>query len=87
MTIKDQLNKLPEPYRSLAIRRAKDPKYKRSSLNSNSSCVEYAIHSAFYSTPTPEGFEFWIDVAIWAKYHLDVELPTLPPIPEHINEN
>lgn len=80
MTIKDQLERLPEPYRSLALKRAEEqPKH---SLNDPCDSVWIAVDKAFWKSELPEGYAFWKAVSDWAMIHLDGDLAELPPIPE-----
>ena len=80
MTIRDQLNRLPEPYRTLALKRAEEqPKH---SLEDSSDSVWLAVEKAFWKFHTREGRDFWDAVSDWARIHIDGDLPKLPPIPE-----
>ena len=80
MTIRDQLNRLPEPYRSLALKRAEEQPYY--SMEDPSESVWCAVQGALWKFDTPEGYAFWDAVTDWARIHIDGDLPKLPPIPE-----
>jgi hypothetical protein len=81
MTIRDQLNRLPEPYRTLALKRAEEKPYFKLSEKSELA-VHMALYEAFRWNDTPEGEDFWDAVYEWAKTHFDADMPQLPPIPE-----
>ncbi len=58
MTIQDYFNRLPEPYRTQAIRNTSGKKLKKH-VNSLWSAVYYA----FPHSDTPEGAEYWHSIA------------------------
>lgn len=78
MTTKQQLERLPEPYRTMAINKVKER-----NLNTPCTSVEQAILIMVETREdTFKVFSFWNDVARWAKWHLDekTSIPQLPPI-------
>jgi hypothetical protein len=81
MTIKDQLERLPEPYRSLALKRTLEQACHKLNQKSELS-VHMALYMAFKWHLTPEGEDFWDAVYDWAKAHFYADNPQLPPIPE-----
>ena len=68
MTIEDHFKILPQPYQDLAFANAKD-------IFSEVSTIHEAICSAFEWSETPEGFDFWLKVAM--HYLVDSELPEI----------
>lgn len=71
-TIKDWLNELPSGYRERALKNC-----------SPGSCGEpktlrEAIEEAFFWFNSPEGYDFWYDVSLWAD-NPENHLPPLPP--------
>ena len=58
MTILDYFNRLPEPYRTQAIRNTSKKKLKMTAASLFSS-----VHYAFPKADTPEGEQYWNEVA------------------------
>lgn len=81
VTMEDQLKRLPEPYRSLALAYAKRDEV----LDVQKGEVNSAVSGMYIWDSTAEGHDFWKSVRDWAAYHLDgyksgyaPELPSVP---------
>lgn len=79
-TIKDWLNELPSGYRERALKNCFTSSW------GESKTLREAIECAFFWEQSPEGFDFWHDVARWADDPANL-LPTIPlsigDLPEH----
>lgn len=60
-TIREHLNDLPEPYRTEALENAKNSK--PSTLHAMEKSMSGAITGAFLFHETPQGADYWFDLA------------------------
>ena len=72
MTIEDHFKILPQPYQDLAFENGSKNPY---GLTEECDTIHDALVSAFTWTDTPEGLDFWRDVAL--HYLVDSELPEI----------
>ncbi len=77
MTIREQINALPEPYRSMAMKYEKDQRWGQEWLSSQNWDEEFNWRCAFRWEGASEGRSFWREV-----HNASLGLNPYPPVPE-----